>query len=132
MAEKKTVEEAVERVEEQTEEVKSVEEQFISEEQTEEVETTHEIADEESGIFVDMIKNLQAANKLVKAHKKNVDAVLKDKDTPPEERQKLLMRTFNAAILSFAEADKALAREIKAKREELRREKDRVVKEIFK
>lgn len=90
------------------------------------------MANKGNGAFSAIIDTLQAADEKIVAHKKNVDAVLKDKDTPPEERQKLLMQTFNAAILSFAEADKALAREIKAKREELRREKDRIVKEIFK
>lgn len=90
------------------------------------------MANKGNGAFSAIIGTLQSADEKIVAHKKNVDAVLKDKDTPPEERQKLLMQTFNAAILSFAEADKALAREIKAKREELRREKDRIVKEIFK
>lgn len=89
------------------------------------------MAKKECGVFTEMVEKLEKANALIEAHKKNVDAVLKDKDTPPEERQKQLMQTFNAAVLGFTDLDKALTRAIKTERETLRREKDRVVKQIY-
>lgn len=119
MEKQKADEQIVERVEEQTEEIKETEEQ-VEKEQTEEI-----------GAFSEVIKLLEKANELCAKHEKSVVAVLEDNETPPEERRERFMSSFNTTVLAFATLDRVLVRKIKEKREMLRREKDRVIKQIY-
>mgnify|MGYP001622873503 FL=1 len=86
---------------------------------------------DDSGMFSAVEEKLKIADRLIAAHEENVARVLKAEGTPPEELQKQLMQTFNAAIRSFKELDKELLRHIKRVKEQLRREKDRVITKIY-
>lgn len=83
------------------------------------------------GTFSEIVKKLKIADELIVAHEKNVAKILSETDVSPEERQSQLMETFNRAIRSFKELDKELFRHIKRAKEQMRREKDRVITKIY-
>lgn len=83
------------------------------------------------GTFQAVEDKLKTADALIAAHEENVAKILEATSEPPEELQRRLMQTFNEAIRSFKELDKELLRHIKKAKEQLRREKDRVITKIY-